>query len=145
MLEDWQAKDTSTHQDHVIAHVLGARALGYFVCDEAVYILLDIGFLWMIFRDGEMGLLPHPVAAAELETTEPIKDQIKADIALLLGNGDTAEQLQFIHEIASCEINEVNFFERGEQRLLLISCEAATLAIETSLATPEIQISIGAR
>ena len=34
----WSEKDTTTHQDHVIAHVLGATVLGYFILDEALYL-----------------------------------------------------------------------------------------------------------
>ena len=145
MINDWQAKDTSNHQEHVIAHVVGATVLGYMLWDEAVYILLDIGFMWMIYRDGEMGLMPHPVAVAELETTEPIRNQIKADVDLLLATDDASEDLQLFRPVARDEITEVSFFERGEQRRLLITGEESTLAIETSLATPEIHVSSGER
>jgi len=82
----WSPKDTTTHQDHVIAHVLGATVLGYFIVDEALYILLDIGFIWTVFLDGEMGLLPHPVVMSELQIASAIKEEIKADIDFLLGN-----------------------------------------------------------
>ena len=82
----WLPKDTTTHQDHVIAHVVGATVLGYFIVDEALYILLDIGFIWMVFLDGEMGLLPHPVVVSELQIASAIKEEIKADIDFLLGN-----------------------------------------------------------
>ena len=142
MLDTWQPKDTSTHQGHVIAHVIGASALGYMLWDEAVYILLDIGFMWMIYRDGEMGLMPHPVAVGEMETTEPIRNQIKADIDLLLAPGEVSKDLQWFCPVARDEINEVSFFERGEERRLLISGNESTLAIETSLATPVINVSI---
>src|SRR6185436_1537342 len=80
----WTPRQTSTHQDHVIAHVLGATLLGSFVFDEASYILLDIGFVWTMFLDGEMGLLPHPVAVSELELDAARKEQIRTDIDLLL-------------------------------------------------------------
>ena len=55
MNADWHSRETTTHQDHVIAHVVGARVLGYFILDEALHLLLDIGFVWMVFLDGEMG------------------------------------------------------------------------------------------
>lgn len=145
MIEDWQPKDTSTHQDHVIAHVVGATALGYMLWDEAVYILLDIGFMWMIYRDGEMGLMPHPVAVAEIETTEPNRNQIKADVDALLATGEAAKDLQLFCQVAGCEINEVSFFQRGEERRLLISGEESNLALETSLTNDEIRISSGPR
>ena len=86
MTSAWSPKDTTTHQDHVIAHVLGATVLGYFIVDEALYILLDIGFIWTVFLDGEMGLLPHPVVMSELQIASAIKEEIKADIDFLLGN-----------------------------------------------------------
>jgi hypothetical protein len=45
----WTAAETDTHQDHVIAHIIGATPLGYFVWDETAYIVLDIGFIWNIY------------------------------------------------------------------------------------------------
>jgi len=137
---DWQARDTSTHQGHVIAHVLGATALGYFIWDEAVYILLDIGFVWTIFRDGEMGLMPHPVAISELETTETIRAQLKADIDALLVNGPGASVLLLMLPIPGCQITDVSFFDRGEERRLLVAGEDANLVVETSLESAEIRV-----
>jgi len=145
MTEDWQPKETSTHQDHVIAHVVGATVLGYMLWDEAVYVLLDIGFMWMIYRDGEMGLMPHPVAVGEMAATEPIRNQIKADVDQLLATGGASKDLELFRPVGWCEINEVSFFARGEERRLLIAGEESTLAIETSLATPDIRVSTGAR
>lgn len=145
MNDDWKPRDTSTHQDHVIAHVVGATALGYMVWGEAIYILLDIGFMWMIYRDGEMGLMPHPVAVAELEGTELIKNQMKADVDVLLATGEVSKDLHLFRPVAWCEIIEVSFFERGEERQLLISGEGSTLSVETSLTVPKIQVSIGTR
>ena len=141
MTSAWTPKDTSTHQDHVIAHVLGAAFLGYFVFEEALYILLDIGFVWTIFLDGEMGLLPHPVAINELEIDGAVKDQIKADIDLLLGNSASAEELlRMSPPPIECQIKDVSFFAAGEQRRFLVTGEEASLAIVTSLATAEIQV-----
>lgn len=145
MTGTWQPKETSTHQDHVIAHVLGATALGYLLWDEAVYILLDIGFMWMIYRDGEMGLMPHPVAVGEMEATELIRNQIKADVDLLLATDEVLKQPELFRHVDGCEISEVSFLERGQARRLLIAGEGTSLTIETSLTTPEIQISNGAR
>ena len=34
----WTLAETNTHQDHVIAHVIGATPLGHFVWDETAYI-----------------------------------------------------------------------------------------------------------
>ena len=141
MTLDWQSRETTTHQDHVIAHVIGASALGYLVLNEALYILLDIGFVWMIFLDGEMGLLPHPVAVSELEIAEADRQQIKADIDVLLSdNGFDETLLQVIQPLVDCLIKDVNFFDQGDRRRLIITGEDATLGIETSLTTAEIQV-----
>jgi hypothetical protein len=135
---DWTAKETTTHQDHVIAHVIGATVLGYFVFDEALYILLDIGFVWTIFLDGEMGLLPHPVAISELEINEQDRGRIKAEIDLLLG-GHTMELVKMKPPPADCRIEDVSYFAQGDQRRLLITGEEANLAVETSLTNAEIK------
>ena len=66
----WTPLETNTHQDHVIAHVIGATPLGHFIWDETAFILLDIGFIWNIYLDLEMGLVPHSVAIAELDADE---------------------------------------------------------------------------
>jgi hypothetical protein len=139
----WTPKDTTTHQDHVIAHVLGSTFLGYFVFEEALYILLDIGFVWTIFLDGEMGLLPHPVAVSELEMEGNIKEQIRADVDLLLGN-QTAPQklLRLIPAPVECQIKDVSFFAAEDRRRLIVTGEEANLAIETSLATAEVQVRV---
>jgi len=137
----WLPKDTTTHQDHVIAHVLGATVLGYFIVDEALYILLDIGFIWTIFLDGEMGLLPHPVVVSELQIASGIKEEIKADIDFLLGNYAVAQRpLHLKLPPAQCQIKEVAFFTAEQQSRLAITGEDCNLAIETSLATAEIRV-----
>jgi len=137
---DWTPEDTSTHQDHVIAHVIGASVLGYFIFDEALYILLDIGFVWTIFLGGEMGLLPHPVAISELEIDESARKQIQADVDVLLTGNDASQELSKLRlPPATSRIEDVSFFAQGDRRRLLIAGEDASLAIETSLATAEIK------
>lgn len=140
MTDDWQPRETTTHQDHVIAHVVGASVLGHIVVDEALYLLLDIGFVWSIFLDGEMGLLPHPVAIGELDAGEPLKQQIKEDIEVLLAGGAHDGLKQLIETPSGCQIAEVSFFERADQRRLLITGDEVGLAIETSLTTAEIHV-----
>ncbi len=83
----WATADTTTHQDHVIAHVVGATVLGHLIWDETAYLLLDIGFIWNVYLDGEMGLVPHPVAVAELEINDEMRREVQADVELLLGDG----------------------------------------------------------
>jgi len=133
-------KDTTTHQDHVIAHVLGATFLGYFVFEEALYVLLDIGFIWRIFLDGEMGLLPHPVAVSELELGAEAKQQIKIDIDVLLNDGAPEGLFRLQLPPLPCQIKEVSFFASGERRRLLIAGEEANLTLETSLETAEVKV-----
>lgn len=141
MTNTWTPRDTTTHQDHVIAHIIGASVLGYFVFEEALYVLLDIGFVWTVFLDGEMSLLPHPVAIKELETDEQARQEINADISLLLGDNAPAEKLlRMKAPPEDCQIEDVSFFELGERRRLLLKGETGNLAIETSLTTAEIVI-----
>ena len=136
----WVAQDTNSHQDHVIAHVLGATVLAYFIMDEVLYLLLDIGFVWTIFLDGEMGLLPHPVAVSELEVDNETREQIKADVdAALAGRDEGWQQLK--QPPVACLINEVSFFAAGERRRLLVSGEPGNLEIEMLLDKRSIQVS----
>ena len=72
-MTEWELAETNTHQDHVIAHVIGATVLAHFILDETAYLLLDIGFIWNIYLDGEMGLVPQSVAVAELDADESLK------------------------------------------------------------------------
>jgi hypothetical protein len=141
VVDTWEPNETTTHQDHVIAHVIGATFLGYFVFDEALYVLLDIGFIWTIFLDGEMSLLPHPVAVSELEIDGEAKEQIKADIDVLLGNGATSQGLlRLVPPPVECQIRDVSFFAAGDRRRLIIVGEQSGLGIETSLATAEVRV-----
>jgi len=125
----------------VIAHIIGATVLGYFVFEEALYVLLDIGFVWTVFVDGEMGLLPYPVAIKEIEIDEQGRQEINADISLLLGdNASAARLLRMTTPAPACQIEEVGFFEWGDRRRLLLKGVEGNLAIETSLITAEIVI-----
>ncbi|CAN5586326.1 MAG: hypothetical protein H0T77_10045 [Pyrinomonadaceae bacterium] len=140
MTTEWSEKDSTTHQDHVIAHVLGATILGYFIHDEALYVLLDIGFIWMIYLDGEMGLLPHPVAIGELDAGEK-RSQIQVDIDLLLREGCRAQGLrQLIRAPVNCLIEEVSFHARSDVFRLLIVGQEDGLTVDTSLSSGEIKV-----
>lgn len=141
MIELWEPEETTTHQDHVIAHVIGASVPGYFVFDEVLYILLDIGFIWAIFLDGQMTLLPHPVAVSELEVGDQLKEDIKSDVGILLGESPAPDELlQMKRSPVLCQIKDVSFSKRGDQRRLTLLGEEANLAIVTSLETREIKI-----
>lgn len=142
--KDWHPTETTTHQDHVIAHVLGATVLGYFVFDEALYLLLDIGFVWIMFLDGQMTLLPHPVAISELDIDQQERDAIKADIDLLLAGDAALEKLSRMKPPTLTsqidQIKDVKVFAQGDDRRLLLECEEANLAIETSPSTAEFNV-----
>jgi hypothetical protein len=141
VIENWEPEETTTHQDHVIAHVIGASVLGYFVFDEVLYILLDIGFIWAIFLDGQMTLLPHPVAVSELEVGDQLKEDIKSDVAVLLGNNPATDELvQMKRSPVFCQVKDVSFTKLGDQRRLILTGEESNLAIVTSLDTAEIKV-----
>lgn len=116
----WKAAETNTHQDHVIAHVVGASVLRCFVWDETAYLLLDIGFIWNIYLDGEMGLLPEAVALAELEVDE---------------------DLRLWEPVAHpSPIQSVDLYQSEDGRRLVLNCEGTVLTLETSFITREIHI-----
>jgi len=141
VIENWEPEETTNHQDHVIAHVIGASVLGHFVFDEVLYILLDIGFIWAIFLDGQMTLLPHPVAVSELEIGEQLKEDIKNDVGVLLGNNPAADELaQMKRSPIFCQLKDVSFAKLGDQRRLILTGEESNLTIVTSLDTTEIKV-----
>ena len=142
----WSPQETSKHQDHVIAHVLDTTVLALFIADEAAHVLLDIGFIWTIYLDGEMGLLPQSVMVAELEQDEQIKAELLSDISLIHAEASTTTALKrFLLAPAECLIVDVSFYADGERRRILMTGEDACLAIETSLTTGEISFEAASR
>ena len=117
----WRVAETNTHQDHVIAHVIGASVLGHFVWDETAYFLLDIGFIWNVYLDAEMGLMPEALALAEMNVDEDVRHW---------------EQLS-----SPSPIQSVDLLESGDGRRLVLNCENTTITLETSFTTREIHIS----
>ena len=117
----WRVAETNTHQDHVIAHVIGASVLGHFVWDETAYLLLDIGFVWNVYLDAEMGLVPEALALAEMEMDENLRRW---------------EQVS-----TPSPIHSVDVFESEDGRRLVLNCEATTITLETSFTTREIHVS----
>jgi hypothetical protein len=144
MPDNWSTLETNTHQDHVIAHVIGATALGYFISDETAHILLDIGFIWTLYLDGEMGLVPQVMALAELEVDEETKTRFREDVWQLqnAGSVDAGELSCLTQAPAGGLITEVSFHGREHERRILIAGEEASLAVETSLETGQIQIHV---
>ncbi len=141
MPDNWSTLETNTHQDHVIAHVIGATALGYFISDETAHILLDIGFIWTLYLDGEMGLVPQVMALAELDVDEETKSRLREDVWQLQNDRSESAPLScLIQAPAGCLITEVSFQGRGPERRILIAGEESSIAVETSLETGQLQI-----
>jgi len=142
---NWTEIETSTHQDHVIKHVLGATVLGWFTAGEAAHMLLDIGFLWTIYLDAEMNLLPQGVAISELEgsdITSADRTVLAFDADQLLQQGlDTQGLKRFTAAPVECLIDSVEVFGSDEQRLVVINGESASIKIETSIENAEISVT----
>lgn len=130
---------TTRYQDHVIAHLLGTMPLGYFVIEDAAYLLLDIALIWTVYTSGEMGLMTQAAVIGDLEVEESVKVELFAD-AERLQRGET-EKLERMRPMpAECLIRDVKIYARGERRRVLIEGELATLAIESLPQTGEITL-----
>lgn len=142
---NWIEAETTTHQDHVIKHVLGATVLGWFVAGEAAHLLLDIGFVWTIYLDGEMNLLPQGVAISELDGDEinPIdKTELAIDADLLLREGRQAAGLKrFTAAPDECLIETVDLWALNSDRRVAVHGESATINVETSLESADVLVS----
>ena len=142
--DEWLPAETTTHQDHVIAHVIGATVLGYFVHDEALHLLLDIGFIWTVYLDGQMVLLPRSMAINELEIASEMRTELNREVEML--DHDRHEAAVLCHITAApleCLITEVSFWANDDRRRLLLGGGRESLVIETSLGTAEIKIIAG--
>ena len=138
-MSEWSELETNTHQDHVIAHVIGATVLGHFVWDETAYLLLDIGFIWNVYLDGEMGLVPQVQAIAELDADDAMKTTLNRDIDLL-GRGVVDGLQRLKATVAGSPIVSVEFLGIDNIRCLQLTGEESMLVIETSLETAEVKI-----
>jgi hypothetical protein len=128
----WTAAETNTHQDHVIAHVIGATPLGHFLWDETAYLLLDIGFIWNIYLDCEMGLVPQALTATELDADDETKSELRTDIdSLTQGKPATLSRMVRMNPVGPIE--SIEFFESDDGRRLVLTCEHGNVVIETSL------------
>jgi hypothetical protein len=105
----------------VIAHVIGASVLSHFIWDETAYLLLDIGFIWNIYLDAEMGLMPEAAALAEMEVDENLRHW---------------EQLS-----SPSPIQSVDLLQSDDGCRLVLNCEDTIITLETSFTTREIHIS----
>jgi hypothetical protein len=139
------ATATTTHQDHVVAHVIGATVLGHFVLDETLHLLLDMGFIWIIYLDLQMSLLPQAVAIGELETDVETRARIEAEVELLARESRETTGLQLVTPAPiDCLISAVEFYERDDRRRMAVAGDEGSLIVETSLALREIVVTVGA-
>src|SRR5205809_2569300 len=117
---EWSPLETTTHQDHVIKHVVGATVVGWFIAGEAAHLLLDMGFLWTIYLDGEMNLLPQGVAIPDLDADElngADQAELAFDAELLLNEGREATGLKrFTAAPIECLIEAVELLARENDR-----------------------------
>jgi hypothetical protein len=130
----WTEVETSTHQDHVIKHVIGATVLGWCLAGEAAHFLLDIGFLWTIYLDGEMNLLPQGVAIAELDgddVSAADRTELAFDADLLMSEGRHASGLKrFIAAEVDCLIESVELQASDTARRIMIRGERGRIGAE---------------
>jgi hypothetical protein len=132
--------ETNTHQDHVIAHVLGTTILGSFIWDETLYLLLDIGFVWNIYLDFEMGLLPHPVAIEEMEIAEGIKTELRSDIDVLMSTRP-GQLRRFDPSLLQSPIQEVELFVVDELLRMKINGVDEDVWVESNINQRSLQLS----
>lgn len=141
MTAEWEPLETGTHQDHVIAHVVGATVVGYFKADDALHLSLDINFIWTIFADTEMGLLPQSLALKELNVSEAERAALFVELQQL--HDEETEAAAFAHVSPAprgCLIEEVRLHAKDELRRLEIHGETAALVVYASPITGEMSI-----
>jgi len=129
----------------VIKHVLGTTVLGWIIAGEAAHFLLDIGFLWTIYLDGAMNLLPQGVAISELEGDDIIsadRTELAFDAQLLIAEGrETSGLKRFSAAPVECLITAVELFGSGSERRIVIVGETADIEIETALESSQLTIN----
>jgi hypothetical protein len=140
----WTEIETSTFQDHVIKHVLGATVLGWLVIGDAVHLLLDVGLLWTIYVTAEMDLMAQAVAIQDLEGGDVSHSdilQFESDAQVLISKGREATGLVRVTAApVECVIGGVELFSCDSQRRVLIEGEQASIEIITNLDTAEVTI-----
>ena len=144
----WTEIETSTYQDHVIKHVLGATVLGWVVIDDATHVLLDVGLLWTIYVNGEMSLMAQHVAIQDLESSEVNHEevmQLTADAQRLISEGrEAADLVRIVAAPYECTITAVEVFSTEDRRRIVVVGESSEIKIETSLDPPAFHITASA-
>ena len=136
LMMSWTELETSTYQHHVIKHVIGATVLGWFIGEDAVHFVLDVGLLWTVYVNAEMNLMALFLAIEDLESDELPKsviDELTSDAQTLIDQGREASGLKrFTAASVGCLVDEVNLFSADSQRRIVIHGEAGTIEIRTS-------------
>lgn len=142
---NWTELETSTYQHHVIVHVIGATVLGWFIAEDAVHFVLDVGLLWTVYVNAEMNLMALSVAIEDLESDELPKsviDELASDAQILIEQGREASDLKrFTAASVGCLVEDVNLFSADSQRRIVIRGEAGTIEIHTSTDGGRINVS----
>jgi hypothetical protein len=142
---NWSETETSTYQHHVIQHVLGATVLGWFMAEDAVHFVLDVGLLWTVYVNGEMNLMALFVAIEDLESDELPKSviaELTTDAQTLKEQGREASGLKhFTTASISCVVEDVSLFSADSQRRIVIRGEAGIIEIHTSTDGGPINVS----
>jgi hypothetical protein len=132
----WTELETSTYQHHVIQHVIGATVLGWFIAEDAVHFVLDVGLLWTVYVNGEMNLMALFVAIEDLESDELPKrviDELTSDAQTLIDQGLEVSGLKrFTAASVGCLVEEVSLFGADSQRRIVIHGEAGAIEIRMS-------------
>ena len=119
------------------------------IAGEAAHLLLDIGFLWTVYIDGEMNLLPQGVAIAELdadEITAADRTELAFDVQLLLAEGREATGLKrFTPAPVECLIVAVDFLGVDSRRRIAVRGEIDDINIDDQSETGEIYVSAAGR
>lgn len=139
MMQEWSEATPSRYQDHVVAHVLGATALGYFILEDAAYVLLDIALIWTIYTSGEMDLMPQAVVISDLEADENLKSELSLDAARL-HRGETESLARMKAMPAEFLITDVKLYARDELSRVTLEAEEASFTFEGSPQTGEISV-----
>lgn len=118
-MHEWSQLATSRYQEHVIAHVVGATALGHFIIDDAAYVLLDIALIWTVYTSGEMALMPQAVVISDLEVDEDVKAELFADAERLhKGEAEPLERMTPMPE--GYLISDVKIYAQAERRRVVV-------------------------
>lgn len=117
--------------------------LGYFEADDALHLSLDIGFIWTIFPDAEMGLLPQTFALKELNIDADERASLNDDLRRLREEEeefDAATRARITPAPAGCLIEEVRLLAQGIWRKLEIQGDLAGLVVVASPITGEMSV-----